>query len=124
MGGIIAFLVIALVTAFSLLIVARLPFGVEIESTEKAITAGLVLGLLNGLIRPILAFLTFPITILTLGLFTLILNALMFALAASLISGFRLRFGFWSALLGTVVVSVLNNVFLGFLDSIFPNLVG
>lgn len=123
MEGIISFLVVAVVTGISLLIIAKLPFGIEIASTEKAISAGIVLGLLNAFVRPILLILTLPITLLTLGVFIFILNVLMFALAAKFIDGFYLRFGFWSAILGTISVSILNSVMLGILDTIFPSLV-
>lgn len=111
MQGLIAFLVPALVTAVSLLIISRLPIGVEIESWQKAVIAGIVFGILNGIVRPILFWLTIPVTILTLGLFLFILNGLIFALAAKLVEGFRLRYGFWSAILGSFLLGLTNSLF-------------
>jgi putative membrane protein len=111
MGWLTAFLLTALVTAVSLLIISRLPIGVEIESWQKAVIAGIVFGLLNAIVRPILFWLTIPITILSLGLFLFVLNALIFALAAKLVEGFRLRYGFWSAILGAFLLGLTNSVF-------------
>lgn len=98
------------VTAISLLIVSKLPTGVEIDSFGKAIVSALVFGLLNAIVKPILFVLTIPITIVTLGLFLLILNAIIFGLAAAIVSGFRLRWGFWSALIGSIALSIVNSL--------------
>lgn len=103
-------LVAWLVTAVSLLIISRLPVGVEIDGFPKAFLAAVAFGILNAIVRPVLFWLTVPLTILTLGLFLLVLNAIIFALAAALVSGFRLRYGFWSALLGAFLLSLTNSV--------------
>jgi putative membrane protein len=118
----IAFLITAIVTAISLIIIAKLPLGIEVDNMQKAIIAGVVFGVLNGFIKPILFWLTVPLTVLSLGLFALILNAIIFGLAAWLVEGFRLRWGFWSALLGTLALSFLNSIIFFILDKIFPNL--
>ncbi|WP_139253720.1 phage holin family protein [Hydrococcus rivularis] len=89
-----------LVTAISLLIVSKLPIGVEIDSFGKALIAAAVFGILNAIVHPILIVLGFPFIVITLGLFLFVINAIVFGLAAALVSGFRLRYGFWSALLG------------------------
>ena len=99
-----------LVTAVSLLIISKLPTGVEIDSFGKAVISALVFGLLNALVKPILFILTIPITILTLGLFLLVLNAIIFGLAAALVSGFRLRWGIASALIGSIALSIINSL--------------
>jgi putative membrane protein len=111
MGWLLAFLIPALVTAISLLIISRLPIGVEIESWQKAVIAGIVLGILNGIVRPILFWLTIPVTIVSLGLFLFVLNGLIFGLAAKLVDGFSLRYGFWSAILGAFLLGLTNSVF-------------
>ncbi|WP_013324708.1 phage holin family protein [Gloeothece verrucosa] len=105
-----AFIVTLIVTAISLLIISRLPLGIEIDSLAKALIAALVLGLLNAFIKPVLFFLTIPLTLLTLGLFSLFLNAIIFGLAAWLVEGFRLRWGLWSAILGAFALSVINSL--------------
>lgn len=102
------FLLTWLITAVSLLIISALRLGIEIKGLGTALVAALVLGVLNAVVRPILGFLALPITILTLGLFALVLNALMIMLMAALVKGVRLRYGFWGALLGSIVLSLLN----------------
>lgn len=102
------FLLTWLVTTVSLFIISRLKLGIDIKDLGTVAVAALVLGLLNAVVRPILAFFSLPITILTLGLFALVLNALMIMLMAALVKGVRLQNGFWSALLGSIVLSLLN----------------
>lgn len=102
------FLVTWLVTTVSLFIISRLNLGIDIKNLGTTAVAALVLGLLNAIVRPILAFLSLPITIVTLGLFALVLNALMIMLMAALVKGVHLRNGFWSALLGSIVLSLLT----------------
>ncbi len=107
---IMGILVAIVVTAISLLIISRLPIGVEIDGIPKALIAAIVFGLLNALVRPVLFWLTIPFTVITFGLFLLVLNGIIFALAAYLVEGFRLRFGFWSALLGAFLLSLTNSL--------------
>lgn len=102
------FLVVWLVTAVGLLIMSKLPLGIEIKDFGTALVSALVLGLLNALLRPVLGFLFFPVTFLTLGLFALVLNAFVFWLASKLVSGFHLRGGAFSALIGPIVLSFLT----------------
>lgn len=124
MGGIIGFLITALVTAIALLIMSRaLPFlGVDIDSPGKALVSGLVFGVLNALIRPLLTgFGLF--TILTLGLASLVANIIIFGLAAFLVPGFRLRKGFLSAILGAIALSIITfliNQLLSFMGLVSP----
>jgi putative membrane protein len=99
-----------LVTTVSFLIISRLPIGVEIDSFGKAAISAAVFGILNALLRPILGFFTLPFIILTLGLFLFVLNAIIFALAAWLVPGFRLRWGFWSAFIGSIALSIINSL--------------
>lgn len=99
-----------IVTTISFLIISRLPIGVEIDSLGKAAISAAVFGILNALLRPVLGFFTFPLIILTFGLFLFILNAIIFGLAAWLVPGFRLRWGIWSALIGSIALSIINSL--------------
>lgn len=103
------------ITALALLIVAKLSIGVEIEGLAGAIIAAVVLGILNTLVRPLLVILTLPITILTLGLFILVINASLFYLTATFIDGFAVS-GFWAALFGSVLVSIISSIANKFID--------
>ena len=119
----VGFLITAIVTAISLIIISQLPLGIEVDNIGKAVTAGVVFGILNGFVKPILFWLTIPLTVISLGIFALILNAIIFGLTAWLVTGFRLRWGFWSALLGTVALSFMNSIVTIALDKVFPGLV-
>lgn len=107
-----------LVTTISFLIIARLPLGVEIDSFGKAAVSAAVFGVLNALLRPLLGFFTFPLILLTLGLFLFVLNAIIFGLAAALVTGFRLRWGIWSALLGSIALSLINSLLFNLLATL------
>ena len=96
-----------IINAAALLLVAYLYPGVTVASFWAAMLAALVLGLVNALIRPLLGLLTLPVTVLTLGLFLFVINALMFWLAAEIVSGFRVT-GFWAALIGSVLYSLIT----------------
>jgi putative membrane protein len=102
------FLAIWLVTSFSLYVLSRLPTGIELEGFAPSLVAGFVLGLLNAFLRPVLGFIAFPLTVLSLGLFSLVLNGLIFLLAASLVRGFGLRRGCLTAFVGSILLSLLN----------------
>jgi putative membrane protein len=89
--------------------------GVSVDNWVTVFVAALVLGLLNAFLRPVLILLTLPVTLLTLGLFTLVINAFLFYLAAHLVRGFHVA-GFWQAFVAALVfsgVSFLLNVFIG-----------
>jgi putative membrane protein len=98
-----------LLNAAALLLVAYLYPGVQVTSFAAAIVAALVLGLVNAVIRPVLLVLTLPVTILTLGLFIFVINALLFWLVAELVGGFHVA-GFWAALVGSILYSVITLV--------------
>jgi putative membrane protein len=95
------------VNAAALLLVAYLYPGVSVESFLAALIAALVLGLVNAVIRPILVILTLPATILTLGLFIFVINALLFWFVAEIVQGFKVT-GFGAALLGSILYSVIT----------------
>ena len=98
-----------LLLAAALLLVAYLYPGVSINSFGAALIAALVLGLLNTIVRPLLVLLTLPVTVLTLGLFLFVINALMFWAAASLLAGFNVS-GFTAALIGSLIYSLCGMV--------------
>ena len=95
--------------ACALLLVAHLYPGVAVQSFGAAMIAALVLGLLNTLLRPILVLLTLPVTLLTLGLFLFVINALMFWAAAYVLDGLAVT-GFAAALIGSLIYSVFGLV--------------
>ena len=98
-----------LLSASALLFVAYVYDGVEITSFGSAMLAALVLGLLNTLVRPLLVLLTLPVTLVTLGLFLFVINALMFWAAASLLDGFHVA-NFGSALIGSLIYSIASTI--------------
>ncbi len=98
-----------LLLAAALLLVANLYSGVSVASFFSALIAALVLGLLNTLVRPLLVLLTLPVTLLTLGLFLFVINALMFWMAAGVLSGFNVT-GFGAALIGSLLYSLCGMV--------------
>jgi putative membrane protein len=98
-----------LVNAAALMLVAYLYPGVQVDSPGAAILAAIVLGLVNAVVRPILLVLTLPVTILTLGLFIFVINALMFWLASGIVGGFHVT-GFWAALIGSILYSLITLV--------------
>ncbi len=100
-------LFIWLITALGLWITTKIVRGVKAESSTALLMAALVLGLINSFIRPALLFLTFPITILTFGIFALVINALMINLTALIVPGFRVD-GFGSALLAAIVMALIS----------------
>lgn len=95
--------------AAALLLVAYLYPGVVVQSFGSALIAALVLGLLNTIVRPVLVLLTLPVTLLTLGLFLFVINALTFWMAASVLQGFYVT-GFVAALIGSLIYSLAGMV--------------
>ncbi|HXV22408.1 MAG TPA: phage holin family protein [Desulfuromonadales bacterium] len=96
-----------LILTLSILAAAYLFEGIEVSSFFAAFFAAAVLGILNAFFRPVLILLTLPINLLTLGLFTFVVNALLLLLTSSIISGFHVQ-GFWSAVFGSLVISVVS----------------
>ena len=98
-----------LLLAAALLLVANLYSGVTVSSFWSALLAAFILGLLNTLVRPLLVLLTLPVTLLTLGLFLFVINALMFWAAAGVLQGFNVT-GFGAALIGSLIYSLCGMV--------------
>jgi putative membrane protein len=99
------FLIRALIAALGLWLATLLVSGITVDDARTLILAGLLLGIVNAIVRPIAIVLTFPITIVTLGLFLLVINAAMLALVARLLSGLHIA-SFGAALLGALIVSI------------------
>ncbi|HVQ76094.1 MAG TPA: phage holin family protein [Candidatus Binatia bacterium] len=98
-----------LLSAVSLIIVAHLVSGFHVASFGAALLAALAIGLINATLGLLLKVITFPLTIVTFGLFLLVINALMLRLASAVVPGFEVA-GFWPALLGAIILAVLNTV--------------
>ena len=98
-----------LLSACALLAVAHLYSGVEVKSFSAALIASIVIALMNTFVRPILVLLTLPVTVVTLGLFMFVINALMFWGAAGMLDGFQVR-DFWAALVGSLLYSLMGIV--------------
>lgn len=107
-----------LLLAAALLLVAYLYPGVSVASFGTAMVAALVLGLLNTVVRPLLVLLTLPVTLLTLGLFLFVINAVMFWFAASVLNGFNVN-GFVAALIGSLIYSACGMVIDSAMESVF-----
>lgn len=101
------FVIRMLVTALGFWLADVLIPGVSFVSLGTLLWAALLLGIVNAIVRPILVVLTFPITVITLGVFLLVVNAAMFGLVASLLDGFHVA-GFFSALAGSLIVTVTS----------------
>jgi putative membrane protein len=96
-----------IVNALALLALPYVVPTIQVAGFGTALLVAVVLGLINALLRPLLVLLTLPVTLLTLGLFIFVINALLFQLAGSLVDGFQVG-GFWSALIGSIGYSVIS----------------
>ena len=108
-----------LLAACALLLVAYIYPGVQLQGYGAALIAAAVIGLFNVLLRPVLVVLTLPVTIVTLGLFLFVINALLFWAASGVLQGFAVN-GFWAALLGSLIYSVLMLVVDAAVRAIMP----
>ena len=108
-----------LLSAAALLLVAAVFSGVQVHSYGSAILAAAVIALLNTLVRPVLVLLTLPATLLTVGLFLLVINGLMLWAASGLLSGFHVT-GFWAAVWGAILYSLLGIAIESLLARLFP----
>ncbi|MES2833721.1 MAG: phage holin family protein [Pseudomonadota bacterium] len=96
-----------IVTAFALWLAAQLIGGVSFASTGSLLAAAFLLGLVNAIVRPILVFVTFPLTVVTFGLFLLVVNAATIGLVASLLGGFTVA-GFWPGIGAAIVTGLVS----------------
>ena len=109
-----------LLTAIAVVILAKILPGVGVDSYGTAIIVAIVISLLNFIVKPLLIILTLPVTVLTLGLFLLIINALIILMADSLIDGFMVE-NIWWALLFSLLLSFLQSIFYSFLKDEKPS---
>ena len=103
-----------LTLTFAIIVTAYLLDGIQVSGFWSALFAAAVLGILNAFFRPIILILTLPINILTMGLFTFVINALLLMMASGIISGFNVA-GFWSAVFGALLISVVSWLINGFI---------
>jgi putative membrane protein len=96
-----------LISALALLALPYLLSSIQVSSFYVALIVAVILGLLNAIVRPILILLTLPVTLLTLGLFIFVINALLFQFVASFVQGFQVD-GFWSAMGGSIIYSLIT----------------
>ena len=103
----IEFVLHLVVTAALLFVVGKIIAGIEVRDARAALLGALVLGIANAIVRPVFVLLTLPFTIITLGLFLFVVNAVMLLIAAAIVDGFRVR-GFGAAVAGSVLLGLLN----------------
>ena len=106
----IAFLIFVVVTAISLLIISKLPIGIEIDNPVNALLGGAIIGLFNGVWGLFPQWFRTLNTVVSLGLIPLIGSIIIFGLAAWLVEGFRLRWGIVSAIIGAIALSIINSI--------------
>jgi len=102
----IGFIFRALISAVGLWIATRWVTGIRIDDPTTLVLAGVLLGVVNAIVRPVAVLLTFPITIVTLGFFLLVVNTAMVALVAAILPGFHIPGGFWSAFATALIVGI------------------
>ncbi len=106
-----SFIVHLIINMVAILIIAYLlPKVIRVDGFMPALIAAFLLGIVNAILRPILVFLTLPLTILTLGLFLLVINGLMLWLVAAFVKGFYVN-GFWGAIFGSILISIVSWIF-------------
>lgn len=103
-----------LVTAFIVLLLANFLGGVSVDGFGTSIIVAIVLGLLNLIVKPLMVLFTLPVTLLTLGLFLFVINAVIILLCSELVGGFQVA-SFWTALLFSILLSILQSVMNGLL---------
>jgi putative membrane protein len=113
------FLIHWAITAVSLWVASHLFRGLKFDGTGALVVSALLLGLANAVVKPLLIVLTLPLTLVTFGLFLLVINALMILLVAALVKGFRVS-GFWTALFASIFISLLSIVIGSFVTSNDP----
>ena len=105
-----------ILTTLAILLVTNVYSGIQVDSVTTAVIAAVVLALINTIVRPVIVLLTLPISMLTLGLFLLVINAAMLYLAAWLVNGFDVG-GYWDALIASFIISVVVALLNGLIKS-------
>lgn len=98
-----------LLFAMALILIAKIVPGIRVESYTTALIAVIIIGIINIFIKPIISFFAFPLNLLTLGLFTFVINAGLFALSAYFVPGFHVG-GFFAALFGSILFSIFSMI--------------
>jgi putative membrane protein len=109
MDHVVAFLIHVAITAIALLLASKVFKGLKFDGGGSLVISALLLGFANAVVWPLLVILTLPLTVITLGLFLLVINALMLMLVAALVKGFRIS-GFWTAFFASIFISILSIV--------------
>jgi putative membrane protein len=104
-----------LILTFSIIATSYLIDGIQVSGFLSAFFAAAILGILNAFFRPILFILTLPVNILSLGLFTFVINAVMLMMVSGVISGFKV-YGFWSAVFGSLLISFVSWLLTSFIN--------
>jgi putative membrane protein len=104
-----------LILTVAIIVTSYLLDGIRISGFSSALFAAAILGILNAFFRPILLILTLPINILTLGIFTFVINAIMLMMVSGVISGFAVS-GFWSAVFGSLLISLVSSILTSFIN--------
>ena len=104
------FIVRLFISTLAIVVTAYLLRGVKIDSFSTAIVVAAVLAFLNTIVKPVMILFTIPITILTLGLFLIVINSLMILLTAKIVHGFEVQ-GFWSAMIFSIILSLVTSIF-------------
>ena len=104
-----------LILTLAIMVAAYLIEGIEVRGFGSALFAAAILGILNAVFRPVLIILTLPINILTLGLFTFVINALLLMMASGVIGGFEVH-GFWAAFFGSLIISLISWLLSSFIN--------
>ena len=104
-----------LILTFAIIVTSYLIDGIQVSGFLSAFFAAAILGILNAFFRPILFILTLPVNILSLGLFTFVINALMLMMVSGVISGFKV-YGFWSAVFGSLLISLVSWLLTSFIS--------
>ncbi len=109
------FILKMLLTAVAVLIIEKILPGISVDTYSTAIWVAVIIGILYALLKPLLVVLTLPVTILTLGLFLFVINAILILLTGNMVDGFTVS-GFWSALFFSILLSVFQSVLYGLID--------
>jgi len=109
------FILKILLTAVAVLIIEKILPGISVDTYSTAVWVAVILGILYALLKPLLVVLTLPVTILTLGLFLFVINAILILLTGNLVDGFNVA-GFWSALFFSILLSIFESFLYGLID--------
>lgn len=109
-GSLALFLLHWTIISLSLWVSSAVFSGLRFANTSSLLISALLLGFVNALIKPLLVFLTLPLTVITLGLFYLVLNALLIMLVSAMVKGFTVS-GFWTAFFASIFISIMNTFF-------------